>query len=175
MGALLALITGPAGRYLLGALVLAATVGGSYHWGATNERNRQAGVTLEKTRKQAILDQQHREQVAAATAQNQDLANRIEVESNAARTTIERMAEDNRSLAARTAGRLRDPSARACPAANGVPKTGDTARAVDPAAGTDLSEKLSGLLLAESKRADEAAVYAATCHQWVRGLNDQTR
>lgn len=171
MGALLALITGPAAKYLIGALVLAATVGGSYHWGVTSERGKQAEVALEKTRKQAILDKKHRDLVAAATAENQALANRIEVESNASRTTIESMAEDNRRLAARTGGRLRDSNARACQAPDRVPKAGDTARAADPAADGKLSAELSGLLLTESRRADEAAVYAATCFAFVRGLN----
>ena len=170
MGALLALITGPAGRYLIGALILAALVGGSWHFGVISERNRQAAMTLETTRKQAIIDQQHRDQVAAATAQNQDLANRIEAESNAARTTIESLAEDNRKLAARTAGRLYDPNARACPTPDRVPKAGDTSSTIDPAAGAELSEKLSGLLLAEAKRADQAATWADTCYQWVSKL-----
>ncbi len=169
---ILSLITGPAARYLIGAMVLVAAVGGAYRFGVTNERNRQAAADLEQTRKQELVDRQYREQLAAANAQNQDLANRVETEANAARTEIEKLAEDNRRLAALTAGRLRDPNARACPATDGVPKTGDTARAADTATGAELSAQLTGLLLSESRRADEAATYAATCYSWIRELNN---
>ena len=167
---ILSLFTGPAGRYLIGAMVLVAIVGGSYRFGVNHERNRQAAVELEQTRKQELVDRQYREQLAEANAQNQDLANRVEREANASRATIESLAEDNRRLAARTAGRLRDPNARACPAADRVPKTGDTASAAVPATGGDLSAELTGLLLSESRRADEAAAYANTCYSWIRGL-----
>jgi len=33
-------------------------------------------------------------------------------------------------------------------------------------------KKLEGLLLSESKRADEAATYAQTCYNWIKRLRD---
>jgi hypothetical protein len=60
--------------------------------------------------------------------------------------------------------RLRDPNARSCPVPSTTPSTG---KPEDQAAGADLSEELTRLLQAESRRADEAALYAQTCYRWI--------
>ena len=171
MGALLALVTGPAARYLIGAAILAVLVGGSYRWGVNSEHNRNAAAMLEVERKHVAAAAAHRAAVAALNAQSQDLANTVESEAVAYANEIARLAADNRRLAASNNGRLRDPNATAaaCPR---VPQAGDTAHAIDPAAdGAFISESLSGLLLAESERADRVAAYAATCYNWVSKLN----
>jgi hypothetical protein len=63
--------------------------------------------------------------------------------------------------------RLRDPNARGCPVPSTTPSTGS---AEDQAPGADLSAELTQLLRAESRRADEAALYAQTCYRWIRDL-----
>jgi hypothetical protein len=63
--------------------------------------------------------------------------------------------------------RLRDPNARSCPVPITTPSTGDSQ---DQTPGADLSEELTRLLRTESRRADEAALYAQTCYQWIRDL-----
>jgi hypothetical protein len=66
--------------------------------------------------------------------------------------------------------RLRDPNARSCPMPSTTPSTGESQ---GQAAGADLSEELTQLLRAESRRADEAALYAQTCYQWIRDVQTQ--
>jgi hypothetical protein len=65
--------------------------------------------------------------------------------------------------------RMRDPNARSCPVSN-PPTTGEPQ---NEAAGADLSAELTQLLRAESRRADEAALYAQTCYQWIRDVQTQ--
>jgi hypothetical protein len=66
--------------------------------------------------------------------------------------------------------RLRDPNARSCPVPSTTPSTGS---AEDQAPGADISAELTQLLRAESKRADEAALYAQICYQWIRDVQAQ--
>jgi hypothetical protein len=65
--------------------------------------------------------------------------------------------------------RLRDPNARGCP----MPNPPTTGSAEDQAPGADLSEELTRLLQAESRRADEAALYAQTCYRWITDVQAQ--
>jgi hypothetical protein len=65
--------------------------------------------------------------------------------------------------------RMRDPNARSCPVSN-PPTTGEPQ---NEAAGADISEELTQLLRAESRRADEAALYAQTCYRWIRDVQTQ--
>jgi hypothetical protein len=65
--------------------------------------------------------------------------------------------------------RLRDPNARSCPVSN-PPTTGESQ---DQAPGAYLSEELTRLLQAESRRADEAALYAQTCYRWITDVQAQ--
>jgi hypothetical protein len=66
--------------------------------------------------------------------------------------------------------RLRDPNARSCPVPSTTPSTGS---AEDQTPGADISAELTQLLRAESKRADEAALYAQTCYQWIKDVQAQ--
>jgi hypothetical protein len=59
--------------------------------------------------------------------------------------------------------RLRDPNARGCP----LSEPTNTGEPQGQAAGADLSAELTKLLRAESRRADEAALYAQTCYGWI--------
>jgi hypothetical protein len=64
--------------------------------------------------------------------------------------------------------RLRDPNARSCPVPSTATATGDSQ---DQAPGADLSAELTRLLQTESRRADEAALYAQTCYQWIKNVH----
>jgi hypothetical protein len=66
--------------------------------------------------------------------------------------------------------RLRDPNARSCPVPSTTPSTSNTE---DQAPGAYLSEELTRLLQAESRRADEAALYAQTCYRWITDVQAQ--
>jgi hypothetical protein len=59
--------------------------------------------------------------------------------------------------------RLRDPNARSCPVSDST----NTGEPQSQTPGADLSEELTRLLRAESRRADEAALYAQTCYRWI--------
>lgn len=50
--------------------------------------------------------------------------------------------------------------------------TGTTPEPATAPTGCKLSRELEGLLLSESKRADEAAAYAQTCYNWVEQLRE---
>jgi hypothetical protein len=64
--------------------------------------------------------------------------------------------------------RLRDPNARSCP----MPSTAAAAGSVeDQTPGADISDELTQLLLSESRRADEAALYAQTCYEWINNVH----
>ena len=63
--------------------------------------------------------------------------------------------------------RLRDPNARSCPMPSATTSAGS---AENQAPGADLSDQLTQLLLSETRRADEAALYAQTCYQWIKDL-----
>lgn len=63
--------------------------------------------------------------------------------------------------------RLRDPHARSCPMPSAA---APAAESQDPASGAYLSDELTQLLLSESRRADEAALYAQTCYEWIENV-----
>jgi hypothetical protein len=65
--------------------------------------------------------------------------------------------------------RLRDPNANSCPVSE--PKTAGEPQ--NEAAGAYLSAELTELLRAESRRADEAAIYAQTCYRWITDVQTQ--
>jgi hypothetical protein len=65
--------------------------------------------------------------------------------------------------------RLRDPNARSCP----VPDSTTAGEPEGQATGAYLSAELAELLRAESRRADEAALYAQICYQWIRDVQAQ--
>lgn len=52
---------------------------------------------------------------------------------------------------------------------------GTTPQPTSPPAGAKLSKQLEGLLLSESRRADEAAAYAQTCYQWIQKLREANK
>jgi len=59
-----------------------------------------------------------------------------------------------------------------CSSASVPTDTATAPQPTAPASGARLSKKLEGLLLSESKRADEAATYAQTCYNWIKRLRD---
>jgi hypothetical protein len=92
---------------------------------------------------------------------NQVLAKELDSAYRQSKRDIDRLSSELATV------RLRDPNARSCPVPSTTPTTGS---AEDQAPGADLSEELTRLLRTESRRADEAALYAQTCYQWIRDL-----
>lgn len=94
---------------------------------------------------------------------NQVLAKELDSAYRQGKRDIDRLSSELASV------RLRDPNARSCPVPN--PPTAGSAENQTP--GTDLSAELTQLLLAESRRADEAALYAQTCYNWINNVHAQ--
>ena len=100
---------------------------------------------------------------------NQRLANQIEVQHVQSTKQLDAALADNRRLA-RELGGLRDPGCRTsgeCSVSSNSSSTG-----VIAAGSSDgrLSDEASEFLLEFARQADEAAQYAATCHQWIKQL-----
>ena len=91
---------------------------------------------------------------------NQVLAKELDSAYKQGKRDIDRLSSELATL------RLRDPNARSCPVSN-HPAAGDSQ---DTTPGADLSAELTQLLLAESRRADEAALYAQTCYEWIENV-----
>ena len=94
---------------------------------------------------------------------NQVLAKELDSAYRQGKRDIDRLSSELASV------RLRDPNARSCPVSN--PSTAGESQ--DQTPGTDLSAELTQLLLAESRRADEAALYAQTCYNWINNVQTQ--
>ena len=104
--------------------------------------------------------------VLTAERVQKDLSNALETQHNSAKEQIQTEQATNRRLASELSG-LRDKGRRAsrCPA---VPATGSTAASADES--TDdayLSNEAAEFLLGLAYDADEVAVYAQTCHEWI--------
>jgi hypothetical protein len=102
---------------------------------------------------------------------NNRLATELEVKNAENRKNLDDVYADNLRLASEYAG-LYDSNASAsnCTLPS---ESKPTTKPVAPASGSKLSDPLTKLLLSESRRADEAAAYAATCYEWVKSLREQ--
>jgi len=91
---------------------------------------------------------------------NQMLAKELDSAYRQGKKDIDRLSSELATV------RLRDPNARSCP----MPDPPAAGEPKNQAAGADLSAELTQLLLSESRRADEAALYAQTCYQWIKDV-----
>jgi hypothetical protein len=99
------------------------------------------------------------------------LATELEVQNAENRKKLDDVYADNLRLASEYSGLYdRYASASNCPVS---PDTSASPKSVTPPSGGRLSDPLAKLLLSESRRADEAAAYAATCYQWINSLKSQ--
>jgi len=102
---------------------------------------------------------------------NNRLATELEVQNAENRKNLDDVYADNLRLATEFAG-LYDSNASAGNCA--LPSDpSSSSKPVTPATNGRLSDPLAKLLLSESRRADEAAAYAATCYQWIKSLREQ--
>jgi len=110
-------------------------------------------------------------QALAIERDNNRLATELEVKNAEHRKNLDDVYADNLRLASEFAG-LYDSHA----ASSNCPVSSDSSassKPVTPPSGGRLSDPLAKLLLSESRRADEAAAYAATCYQWIKSLREQ--
>ena len=117
---------------------------------------------------EAIADAQRK--AAEIERENSRLAQQIEVQNAKHRQEIAKLTRDNRRLVAERG--LYDSGATQGNCA--VP--GSTASPAQPSrspSGTKLSTELSEFLLREFERADEVALYAKSCYEWVKQLEQK--
>ena len=112
-----------------------------------------------------------RQKSLAIERDNNRLATELEVQNAENRKNLDDVYADNLRLATEFAG-LYDSNASANNCALPT-ESKSTAKPVTPPSGGRLSDPLAKLLLSESRRADEAAAYAATCYQWIKSLREQ--
>jgi len=102
---------------------------------------------------------------------NNRLATELEVKNAENRKNLDNVYADNLRLASEFAGLYdRYASASNCPVSS---DPSAPSKPVTSPSGGRLSDPLAKLLLSESRRADEAAAYAATCYQWIKSLREQ--
>jgi hypothetical protein len=105
-----------------------------------------------------LLFAQAQAQAEATNKRNQEIAKELDNAHKQNKARVDRLTTELASV------RLRDPNARSCPVSSASTASPDP---VDSTSGADLSAELERLLRAESQRADEAALYAQTCYQWI--------
>lgn len=103
--------------------------------------------------------------------ENNRLATELEVQNAENRKKLDDVYADNLRLASEYSGLYdRHASNSNCPVSS---DSSASSKPVTPPSGGRLSDPLAKLLLSESRRADEAAAYAATCYQWIKSLREQ--
>lgn len=105
--------------------------------------------------------------------ENNRLAQELEVQNAKHRQELAKLEDELRGYVNELGG-LYDRYAT-CSSASVSPNTGATTQPTSPAPGCKLSKQLEGLLLSESKRADEAAAYAKVCYDWVKKLRESNK
>lgn len=98
------------------------------------------------------------------------LSTELEVQNEISKNRLEAVTDTNRRLAVANGG-LRDPGRRAgcsCPLPGNA---GATSSAQSQTTGAQLSTEATEFLLTLTKEADDAAVYAQTCHNWIEEIN----
>lgn len=107
--------------------------------------------------------------VRAIEAENSRIATELEVAHNAYQQNLDVVKADNARLVAQYGGLYdRQTSSRGSSQASGSNSPSNTSGA---SSRSKLSDALTEFLLSESRRADEAALYAKTCYDWIQQVN----
>lgn len=156
-------------RLLIELGVVLALISGiaiySHHAGYQSAKNEDAAIQLKATQAADAALLAANTRAAAITAQYAQLQQRTETQSHEDQKIID---TTRNQLAA--IKRLRDPYASLadnCKLSTGTATA--SAPADDPAPG-ELSVELTDFLEQQAYAADQVAVYAKTCHDWVMGL-----
>lgn len=161
-------------RNTLIAAGIAFAVGALGSWYVTAEyKNNKFDALIAKQKiEAAAMLQAATEKAIETERRNRDLATRLEKTHAENRTKLDQALADNRRLS-RELGGLRDPGYRQggnCTVPTGTDGTGIAI--VAPAPGR-LSAEASEFLLDFARDADRAAEYAATCHEWIKAIDQK--
>lgn len=159
-------------RLIASLIAVIAILGGTYmyghHAGYKSASDAAAGRELAIAQSSARALHEANDKARATERTLQTIKDKLEVQNVQSQKAIDAVHAANIHLAATK--RLRDPyhhttSCRAVPK-DTKPTSSDTVAAT----GGQLSEELTNLLLSESYRADQAAIYAKTCHDWAMSV-----
>jgi hypothetical protein len=156
-------------RLLIEMMTVLALLSGiaaySHHEGYQSAKNEDAAVQLKVTRAADAALLAANTKAETLTAQYAQIQQKMETQANADQKII----DTTRSQLV-TIKRLRDPYASLADNCKlSVNATAASPAADDPAPG-ELSEQLTSFLEQQAYDADQVAVYAKTCHDWVAGL-----
>jgi hypothetical protein len=151
------------------AIVLAFGLGSASGWYLTSEyKNNKHEAMVGKMQNEAnIALRQAVDKLIETERNNAKLANEIEVSHVENRKKLDDLFADNLRLASEYAGMYDRYASNSC-SVSGKPDTSGNPN--NATSGARLSDQASGFLLNESRRADEAAAYAAACYEWVKKL-----
>lgn len=113
------------------------------------------------------------QRVLIAERSAEDLKVKLELANEEHKDKLNKISVVNRELT--NLYGMRDPGSREDCASTGagMPKTSGTT--TSKTTGARLSNESAEFLLAESRRADEAAAYAQACYRWVKGVVNEQR
>ena len=151
------------------AIVLAFGLGSASGWYLTAEyKNNKHEAMVGKMQNEANLAlRQAVDKLIEIERNNAKLANEIEISHVENRKKLDDLFSDNLRLASEYAGMYDRYASNSCPVSGKPDTSGNPNNATS---GARLSDQAAGFLLNESRRADEAAAYAAACYEWVKKL-----
>jgi len=158
---------------ILIALALAAS-GALGGWWVTSDyyQVKQNALAARQAAAAATVLRKATDRAVAAERKNNELATALEVKNAQTRQQLDQTLAENRRLV-RELGGLRDPGARPGGACTVPTAPGTTAVADVGTTAGRLSDQASEFLLEFAREADRAAEYAATCHAWIKTLDEK--
>jgi hypothetical protein len=142
---------------------------GSWYLTSSYKESKYSAVISKMREDAAIALHQATVKAMEIASENSKLATELEVQSAENRDRLDQVSADNRRLADELGG-LYDSQAT-CGDSTPSPNPSASAKPATPPTGVRLSKEASAFLLAEARRADQAATYAETCYQWIRQIN----
>jgi hypothetical protein len=142
---------------------------GSWYLTSSYKESKYSAVLSKMREDAAIALHQATVKAMEIAAENSKLATELEVQSAENRDRLDQVSADNRRLADELGG-LYDSQAT-CGDSTTSPNPATPANPAASATGAKLSKEATAFLLAEARRADQAALYADTCYKWIEKIN----
>lgn len=142
---------------------------GSWYLTSSYKDSKYAAVISKMREDAAIALHEATVKAMEIASENSKLATELEVQSAENRDRLDQVSADNRRLADELGG-LYD-SRATCGDSTASPNPATPSKPAAPPTGVRLSKEATAFLLAEARRADQAAAYADTCYKWIEKIN----
>lgn len=151
------------------ACIASFVIGSASGWYLTAEykNNKHEAIVGKMQNESNLALRQAVDKLIETERNNAKLANEIEVSHVENRKKLDDLFADNLRLASEYSGLYDRYASSSCPVSGKPDTSGNPTNATS---GARLSDQAAGFLLNESRRADEAAAYAAACYEWVKKL-----